>query len=141
MDFEMQACYEMGVCEQTYVILQQTQFKMKTCTYNDGFLDSCMLRLALNIIVKDSINYLAQINNFEMKVLSFNELNVYIFIFCSCYFLLTLCSQISQLSLWLTGWLLVPFQMWPPSLRPRQTVCIWNLDWITGCTAQISVCC
>lgn len=72
----MQACYEMGVCEQTYVILQQTRFKMKNCTYDDGFLDSCMLRLALNIIVKGSIYYLAQINNFEMKVLSFSELNV-----------------------------------------------------------------
>ena len=79
MDFEMQACYEMGVCEQTYVILQQTQFKMKNCTYDDGFLDSCMLRLALNINVKDtfiSIYYLAQINIFERKVLSFNEFNV-----------------------------------------------------------------
>ena len=83
MDFEMQACYEMGVCEQNYVILQQTQFKMKTCTYNDGFLDSCMLRLALDINVKDtfvSIYYLAQINIFEMKVLSFNEFNIYILI-------------------------------------------------------------
>ena len=29
--------------------------------------------------------------------------------------------------------------MWPPSMSPRPTDCIWNLDLITSCTAQISV--
>lgn len=41
IDFEMQACYEMGSCEQTYVMLQQTEFDIKTCTHNEGFLNSC----------------------------------------------------------------------------------------------------
>ena len=47
--------------------------------------------------------------------------------------------QFFQRFLWLTGWLLVPLRMWPPSMSPRPTDCIWNLVWITSCTAQISV--